>query len=314
VHGAAAVRVAPGGGGPDAGAAPATRLTSGRGAGIVSRSAWSNQRQEDVAVTVRSRSLLAAALGLCMAHPLFGQEPARLPVEPAPQVAPQTAPSVNQQVANTIADRLRQSGQLRRYDVDVRFQDGTAELRGTVTDQPQREEVLRLVQGTPGVERVVDRLAPAAAEISQTQAAGPSLSETPAAPPVPAPAAPAPAAPAPPAPLAFGQPAEPLPVFAAPQPGPYDCLDPKMPPYAWPTYAPYNNLSRVAYPLAYPYNAWPFIGPIYPFPKPPLSWRAVTLHWQDGGWLFSKVDNKCDWWRLHFGYETRPFWPWTPCP
>src|SRR5690349_7616053 len=112
-------------------------------------------------MTVRSPYLLAAAVGLCVAHSLFGQEPGPLAVPPP------AAPAVNQQVANAIADRLRQSGQLRRYDVDVRFQDGTAELCGTVTDQPQREEVLRLVQGAPGVERVVDRLALAGGDISQ---------------------------------------------------------------------------------------------------------------------------------------------------
>ena len=39
-------------------------------------------RQEDVAVTVRSRSLLAAAAGLWIALPLSGQEPGRLQVEP----------------------------------------------------------------------------------------------------------------------------------------------------------------------------------------------------------------------------------------
>jgi hypothetical protein len=252
-------------------------------------------------MTVRSHSLLAAALGLCLAHPLAAQELAPPSVERAPAAA---APSANQQVADSIADRLRQSGQLRRFDVQVHFQDGTAELSGTVSEQPQREEVCRLVQGVPGVERVVDRLTLSGSEISQVQAAAPpTLAEQPATPLPPAPAL-----------AAGGGPTEPLPIYAAPQPGPYDCLDPKMPPYAWPTYAPYNNLSRVAYPEAYPYNAWPFIGPIYPFPKPPLSWRAVTLHWQDGGWLFSKVDNKCDWWRLHFGYEVRPFWPWTTCP
>ena len=251
-------------------------------------------------MSVRCPPLLAAAVGLCVAHSLFGQQPAPLAVERGPAVAPQAAPSANPQVANAIADRLRQSGQLRRYDVDVRFQDGTAELGGTVADQPQREEVLRLVQGAPGVERVVDCPTMAGGDISQVQAAvpPPTLVETP-----------APAVPTPPAALAPGQPAEPLPVFAAPQPGPYDCLDPKMPPYAWPTYAPYNNYSRVAYPLAYPYRAWPFIGPPYPFPKVPLGWRSVTLYWQDGPWYFSSstVANKCDWWRLRYSSEYSPY-------
>src|SRR5262249_13705504 len=75
------------------------RLTRVRGADILGRSAWSNQRQEDVAMTVRSRYLLAAAVGMCVAHPLLGQEPGRLAVERGPTVAPQVRPSVNQQVA-----------------------------------------------------------------------------------------------------------------------------------------------------------------------------------------------------------------------
>ena len=83
-------------------------------------------------------------------------------------------------------------------------------------------------------------------------------------------------------------------------PSPYDLIPPKMPPYAWPTYAPYNNYSRVAYPQAYPYEAFPFIGPLYPFPKVPLGWRSVKLEWDDGFWWYSKVACKYDWWRLRF--------------
>jgi hypothetical protein len=91
-----------------------------------------------------------------------------------------------------------------------------------------------------------------------------------------------------------------MPVFQAPPPSPYALNPPRMPPYSWPTYAPYNNFSRVAYPAAYPYNAWPFIGPIYPFPKVPLGWRSVKLEWDDGFWWYSKVACKYDWWRLRF--------------
>jgi hypothetical protein len=73
-----------------------------------------------------------------------------------------------------------------------------------------------------------------------------------------------------------------------------------MPPYAWPTYAAYNNYSRVGYPLAYPYKSWPFIGPLYPYPKVPLGWRAVKLEWDDGYWWYSKVGCKHDWWKLRY--------------
>ena len=89
-------------------------------------------------------------------------------------------------------------------------------------------------------------------------------------------------------------------MFVAPPPGPNDMNAPRMPPYAWPTYAPYNNYSRVAYPEAYPYNAWPFIGPVYPFPKVPLGWRSIKLEWDDGYWWYSRTASKYDWWKLRY--------------
>jgi hypothetical protein len=256
-------------------------------------------------MTVRSRFLVAAAVGLCLAHPLLGQEPGRLAVEHGPAVAPQSGPSVNQQIADTIAGQLRQDGKLRGYSIDVNYHDGTAELRGSVADQPQREEALRLVQGVPGVERVVDHLTlPGGAAITQVQATTePPLAAEPPPAVKPPPAGAGEPAP-PPAPVpggaVGGMPPEPLPMFQAPQPGPFACTDPKFPPYAWPTYAPYNNYSRVAYPLAYPYNAWPYIGPMYPYPKIPLGWRSVKLEWEDGYWWFSKTATRYDWWRIRY--------------
>jgi hypothetical protein len=241
-------------------------------------------------VTLPSRRWLSAALGVCLAPAFLSaqtpNEPPRLgvlPTETSSDVAGIPA-SVNQRMADLIAAQLRQSGQLRHYTVDIAFQNGSAELTGTVTDQPQREEVLRIVQGVPGVERVVDRLQIAPA-ITRVQGEIPRLPD--------------------PTPKRGpdninARPNEPVPVFQAPPPSPPDLNPPKLPPYAWPTYAPYNNYSRVAYPEAYPYNAWPFIGPPYPFPKVPLGWRAVKLEWDDGYWWFSKVATKYDWWRLRY--------------
>jgi hypothetical protein len=74
-----------------------------------------------------------------------------------------------------------------------------------------------------------------------------------------------------------------------------------MPNYAWPSYAPYPNYSAVGYPTAYPWQAWPNIGPIYPYPEVPLDWRAVTLRWDNGIWWLD--------FRKHY---TRPFF--TPYP
>src|SRR5438067_2263948 len=84
-------------------------------------------------------------------------EPPRLDLPPN-QSLPTVVPSNNQQIADAVADQLRHSGQLHGYDVDVAVQNGAARLTGTVADQAQREEVLRVAHSVPGVERVLDRL------------------------------------------------------------------------------------------------------------------------------------------------------------
>jgi hypothetical protein len=232
--------------------------------------------QEDVAVVVRSRYWLAAALGLWMAYPLPAAEPARL--EAAPKQIPCSRPlPANQQMADAIAGHLRQSAKLQRYQIEISFQDGRAELTGSVAGPAQREEVLRIVRGVRGVEQVSDRL---------TMASPGSVTPTQFVPPAPTPAG-------------NGAGAQPLPIYQG-APSAHDLNPPRMPPYAWPTYAPYNNYSRVAYPQLYPYNSWPFIGPCHPFPKVPLGWRSVKLTWQDGYWWYSKTASGYDWWRLRY--------------
>lgn len=67
-------------------------------------------------------------------------------------------------------------------------------------------------------------------------------------------------------------------------PGASEVGAPGMPNYAWPSYAPHPNFSAVGYPTVYPWQAWPNIGPFYPYPEVPLDWRAVTLRWDDGLW------------------------------
>lgn len=94
--------------------------------------------------------------------------------------------------------------------------------------------------------------------------------------------------------------AEPIPIAPTMQGYGAGMMPPPLPPYAWPTYAPYNNFSRVAYPTAYPYEAFPYIGPYYPFPKVPPGWRSVKLEWDDGYWWFSKTANKHNWWKVRF--------------
>jgi hypothetical protein len=215
--------------------------------------------------------------------------------EPAPINLP-TA-NTNQTLADNIAGHLRHSAVLRHYSVDVSVRSGAVELRGQVADQAQREEVIRLVQGVPGVVRVIDQLSLTGQTGGIVRVQGPTL---PPRLPDPPPAGSEKKDPDTPRPSATSPLPEPVPIGRAPGAGMGELNPPRMPPYAWPSYAPYNNYSRVAYPQAYPWQSWPFIGPVYPFPKVPLGWRSVKLEWDDGYWWFGQVGNKYNWWKLRY--------------
>ncbi|MFQ3651196.1 MAG: BON domain-containing protein [Gemmataceae bacterium] len=232
-------------------------------------------------------------VGLALwANQVVAVEPARLDL-----VAP-----TNQQLADDVAARLRQAGVLKDYTVEIVTQDGKVELKGVIADAKQRQEVLRLVQSVRGVQRVVDGLIVKDEAIRRVRDEGtpklPALDNG-GAPGILTPPTPG-AGPGSGGAGAGGMIPEPTPIFRVPQPAFAALNPPALPPYAWPTYAPYNNFSRVAYPTAYPYNAWPFIGPIYPFPKVPLGWRSVKLEWDDGYWWFSRVGHPHNWWKLRF--------------
>lgn len=268
------------------------------------------QRQEDVVVNALKRRRLVAWLGIWMMNlpgPLLAQsiaipsppiapqpEPAAVAPNPLPvQATEQVRQSANQKLADVIADQLRQRRQLQKYQVDIAVQGGVVELKGQVADQQQHDEVLRIVHHVPGVEQVRDSLAIRnVADIRPAQLIdGPPVLQPG---PLPKPVGDPPAKDA--------LPQEPTPIF---QPGPPGAPNPtyqppRMPPYAWPTYAPYNNLSRVAYPNLYPYYSWPFIGPFYPFPKVPPGWRSIELTWQDGKWWYGKKARSYDWWRIRY--------------
>jgi hypothetical protein len=258
------------------------------------------------AVNSRRFKVLAATVGLWMAHSLPAwaaqqpPEPSRLNL-PQESVQQPASPSANQQMANTIANQLRLGGNLKGYTIDVRVENGIVELTGQVANQAQREEALRIVQGVPGVERVRDNLTTVMAVTPVTATVQPSTVE-------PRPLQSAPGdSPTGPSLGGAGAP-EPLSIFHGAPPGPAglggagvgSMPPPPMPPYAWPTYAPYNNYSRVAYPSLYPHQAWPFIGPMYPFPKVPLGWRCVQLKWQDGHWWYGRAATGHDWWRVRY--------------
>ncbi len=264
-------------------------------------------------MTVRSYSTLAA-VGLWLANPTppdsFGQgpteqpanqhavtqthEPGRLGLPSAARLPTRTEASPNQQLADAVAAQLRQSGQLQNYRVEAVVLDGTVELQGQVADATQRDEVLRLVRAVPGVTSVRDRLAVAGtpAVTRATAVTSPQPLKEPGVLGPGATSAQAPAA---------GPIQEPTPIFHAPPGLAHTAHNPPpLPPYAWPTFAPYNNYSRVGYPTTYPYQAWPYIGPMYPFPKVPLGWRSIQLTYYDGHWWYGKRATGHDWWRIRY--------------
>ncbi|MCS5618036.1 MAG: BON domain-containing protein, partial [Pirellulales bacterium] len=61
-------------------------------------------------------------------------------------------------LATTVAGKLRDSGALSGYRVNVKGKSGTVWLEGQVADQRQLAAAVGIAEATPGVERVVNRL------------------------------------------------------------------------------------------------------------------------------------------------------------
>jgi len=231
--------------------------------------------------------LLALGAGLASA-----QASARIP-----------ATSQNQATADAVASALKSSRTLSAYRIEIETRDGVVTLTGSVPNTSQKRDAVALVGKVRGVTGVVDqiRLVDSRVRPAQYQTAmgnhggmfhqGGTMSEggyvDGGAPVVTQPAATmAPdGSPMPEGPAGMGG----APVVA------------NQPNYAWPSYAPTNNFSAVGYPTAYPWQAWPNIGPFYPYPEVPQDWRAVTLRWDDGIWWLDFKKN-----------YTRPFF--TPYP
>lgn len=209
------------------------------------------------------------------------------------------APSVqagNQEEANNIAERLTQ--QYPQYSIEVAYQEGKVRLRGEIGSEAEKAEIANFVRRIPKVRAVSETftVAPTAAPyasnaIRPVQALTPvypaaapvavQYAEQPLGTPIGVPTDVA-AAPM----VAPGATRSPSDYFApqgaqtvAPQNG-----QPNLPKHAWPTYAEYPNYSQVAYPKQYAANAFPNIGPFYPYPEVPMGWRKVTMEWHDGYW------------------------------
>jgi BON domain len=238
-------------------------------------------------------------------------------------------PNANQVTADSVAGTLRSSRDLAGYRIEIQARDGVVTLTGELGSPAQKAEALARTQYVAGVRSVVDHLLVSNDRSIRTVQYQPNPVQYQ---PNPAEYQPNPA-------LAFGlghgghgpisgdvvygsgpagQPnagpitsgrgsgglvndGGPTPEGPAGMAGATQASQPGSPNYAWPSYAPYPNFSAVGYPTAYPWQAWPNIGPFYPYPEVPLDWRAVTLRWDDGIWWLD--------FKKHY---TRPFI--TPYP
>ena len=216
----------------------------------------------------------------------------------------------NQMVADNIEQALVQSAALEEADqIQVSVKDGVVTLDGVAASSEQRSRIESVVRRVPGVNTVNNRMnvgeiqqvsasileqAPRRAPVSSAVGQQPGvsiLSDVPL-----SEAQPTPAAVDSSDAVQYGTP---LPMTSAPQyamPDQYGQQHavrydrPYMPNYAWPSYAAYPNYAQVCYPKQYSANAWPYIGPVYPYPQVPLGWREVTLKWHDGTWRMDYND------------------------
>lgn len=221
----------------------------------------------------------------------------------APALAQGVAPGRNQATADRVAGVLRPAANLSGSRVSIESRDGRVLLSGVVTSVSMKAAMVAQTRQVAGVTGVVDRLQVVgdgrvqAAQFQPTQVAmgghpfghghgggamgggleGSIVHDG-----------------------VAGYDGGPIPEGGAGS-GATQAAVPGYPNYAWPSYAPYPNFSAVGYPTVYPWQAWPNIGPFYPYPEVPLDWRAVTLRWDDGLWWLD--------FKKHY---TRPFI--TPYP
>jgi hypothetical protein len=218
-----------------------------------------------------------------------------------------TAANPNQMTANSVASALRASRNLAGSRIEIEAQNGLVTLTGAMASPILKSEALNRAQKVAGVRGVIDRLQVSDRTVMPAQyqpqlalghhrggyAGGTVISDGTA---------------------GYGggttvgggmvgggMISDGSPVPEGPSGGIGGAATAGRPNYAWPSYAPYPNFSAVGYPTAYPWQAWPNIGPIYPYPEVPLDWRAVTLRWDDGIWWLD--------FKKHY---TRPFF--TPYP
>jgi osmotically-inducible protein OsmY len=101
--------------------------------------------------------LMAATPGLSLAAPWSRTQAADAGGEKTEAASRPSGKSHNQEMADKIAVSLR-NARLQGYDIEIEFKDGTATLKGRVTDPKQKDKATQVIQKIPGVERVDNQL------------------------------------------------------------------------------------------------------------------------------------------------------------
>lgn len=65
----------------------------------------------------------------------------------------------DRKIASQIAEVMRVSGAMKKYDVGIKYSNGTAWLRGRVADQRQADTAVQIARASPHVQNVVNQLA-----------------------------------------------------------------------------------------------------------------------------------------------------------
>lgn len=282
------------------------------------------QPQPEVGASENVQPIPADDSHLSRQEPVAAETESLPPDQPILQTTAYDAPSDQQVVSQVVAalQEAQRSGRLRGFGVDVKSRNGVLQLTGRAASASQREQIVRIAEGVPGVSGIREAITiPSSVEESAALNQPPVESPlTPLAPPAPLmrpaervsshPVAGPHRMPARAVPYrrpAGGMPPQSMPVstgvpIGAPvmgQPVPmaphspvgaprYD--SPNLPNYAWPGYAAYPNYAALTYPQQYSPTAWPYIGPFYPYPQVPLGWRKVSLEWDDGWWFLDFTD------------------------
>jgi len=220
---------------------------------------------------------------------------------PMPPLPPNAQPPAdNQEMANRVAKALS-GAKFSGYDMEIRFQNGTAILGGSVSSPEERSRAMKITSTVPGVQQIDNRLKVDGKQVPPTvqQVGGqrPQFAPRPGMPMRPPQGAINPA-------MYQGGPVGPgagmpgPPSYGHPGSGASHMVynSPNLPEHAWPAYASYPNSAQISYPKQYSASAWPYIGPFYPYPQIPLGWRKAQLEWDDGNWSMNFNSRTDKWW------------------